>query len=105
MINLNKPLEQVDYNVIPHDMIDNENAWQVQLLTGDYKGKSLVFTGIEYNGSNQTLRFLLDVLDVDNNLEPATSDLEDYAFEILEDIIKKGIADGSILLNDQDSSN
>ena len=105
MINLNKPLEKVDYTVTPLEFVHDDSAWQVQLLTGDYKGKNLVFTNIEYNGSNQTLRFLLDVLDVDNNLEPATSDLEDYAFEILEDIIKKGIADGSILLNDQDSSN
>lgn len=105
MINLNKPLEQVDYNVTSLDLVDDENAWQVKLLTGEYKGKSLVFTSIEYNGSNQTLKFLLDVLDVDNILEPTSADLEDYAFEILQDIIKKGIADGSIILNDKNADN
>jgi hypothetical protein len=105
MIDLNKPLELVDYTVTPLEFVHDENAWQVKLLTGDHKGKNLVFTGIEYDGNKQTLRFLLDVLDLDNNLEPTSADLEDYAFEILQDIIKKGIADGSIILNDKDSSN
>lgn len=105
MINLNKPLEDVDYKVIPIDIIPDENAWQVELLAGEHKDKKLVFTKIEYDGDKQTLRFMLDVVDADNNFEKASPALEDYSFLILQDIIKNGIADGSILINDQDSSN
>lgn len=105
MIDLNKPLEEVDYKVTSLDVIPDDNAWQVELLTGEHKGKRLVFTNIDYDGKKQTLRFMLDVVDMDNNFEKASPELEDYGFAILEDIIKHGIADGSIVLNDKDSSN
>ena len=105
MIDLNKPLEEVDYNVIPIKIIEDENAWQVELLRGDHKNKKLVFTNIKYDGKKRSLKFLLNVVINGETLEKPTKDLEDFAFKILEDIINNGIADGSVVFNDQDSSN
>lgn len=105
MIDLNKPLDKVDYRVIPLQVEGEQEYWQVLLLKGDYQDKKLVFTNIEYDGNNNTLKFLLDVVDKDDVWEKATPELEDLAFTILQDIIKSGLVDGSVVFDDQDSSN
>jgi hypothetical protein len=104
MIDLEKPLEGVDYTLIPIAIIDDENAWQVQILRGKYADNYFVFTGIEYNGKTQQLKFKLDVVK-DNEWVAADQSTQDYAFDILTDIIRKGIVDGSLVINDKDSSN
>lgn len=101
MINLDKPLEAVDYKIEPIPQLDNQYAWQIKLLAGPFKDKSLVVTNIEYSGKTHKLRFMLDVYS-DNIIEPATPEVEDLAFEILQDIIRKGIADGSVVIYDKD---
>jgi hypothetical protein len=105
MIDLNKPLDGVDYRVISLKHPNEEDFWQVVLLKGEHQDKKLVFTNIEYDGKNNTLKFLLDVVDEDGVLEKATPELEDLAFKILQDIIKSGLVDGSVVFDDQDSSN
>ncbi len=104
MIDLEKPLEGVDYSVIPISSIRDENAWQVQVLRGKYADNYFVFTGIEYNGKTQQLKFKLDVVK-DNEWVVADESIQDYAFDILTDIIHRGIADGSLVINDKDSNN
>ena len=105
MIDLNKPLDEVDYRVISLKTADEDDFWQVVLLKGEHQDKKLVFTDIEFDGRNGTLKFLLDVVDEDGVLEKATPELEDLAFNILQDIIKSGLVDGSVVFDDQDSSN
>lgn len=104
MIDLTKPLDQLDYKVVPINAIQESNAWQVVVLRGDHKDKNFVFTDIEYNGKTNNLRFSLDVVK-NGNFEQTTPELEDLAFNILEDVIKRGIVDGSVLFDDKDSSN
>ncbi len=104
MIDINKPLEGVDYTVVPISFIKDENAWQVQILRGLYADSYFVFTGIEYNGKTRNLRFKLDVVK-DQALVRPDPDMQDYAFDVLNDIIHRGIADGSLVINDKDSSN
>lgn len=103
MIDLKKPLEGVDYSVVPISFIDDENAWQVQVLRGDYADNYFIYTEIEYNGKTQQLKFKLDVVK-DNEWVAADQSIQDYAFNILTDIIRKGIADGSLVINDKDSN-
>ncbi len=105
MIDLNKPLDGVDYRVISLKHPNEEDFWQVVLLKGEHQDKKLVFTNIEFDGKNNTLKFSLDVVDEDGVLEKATLELEDLAFKILQDIIKSGLVDGSVVFDDQDSSN
>lgn len=104
MININTPLDQVDYKIVPIKTIEDDNAWQVLILRGEHKDKHLVFTNIEYSGRKNSLRFLLDVV-VNDKLEKASAELENFAFNILNDIIKNGLVNGSVVFDDQDSSN
>lgn len=103
MINVNKPSEGLDYVIKPIPEITNDQAWLVEVKTGPYKGYQLVFTRIEYNGKTGTIRFQLDTLS-EEEVE-ITTELEDFAFEILQDVIKTGLANGSVVLNDKDSNN
>ena len=103
MININKPSEGLDYVIEPLDNTDNTQAWMVSLKTGTYKGSSLLFTRVEYNGKRGNLRFQLDGVDANKEILDPTPAVQDYAFEILQDIIRNGIANGSIVLDDKDS--
>ena len=99
MIDLNKPCEGIDYEIVPFDKADNEQAWQVLMLRGPYAQHNFIFTGIQYNGKRQQLKFRLDVV-LNNELISADEDIQNYAFKVLTDIILNGIADGTLLIDD-----
>ena len=105
MIELDKPLDQLDYKVVPLTAIENEHAWQVQVLTGDYKNVNLIYTNIEINGKHGNLKFSLDAVDGDSMWVEVTSALQDLSFDILQDIVKRGLLDGSVVIYDKDSDN
>lgn len=103
MIDINKPSEGVDYIIKPLPEVDNSQAWIVEVKTGPFKGYDLLFTHMHYNGKTKSLRFQLDAVNQDES--KVTPELEDYGFQILQDIIKTGLANGSVVLNDKDSNN
>lgn len=104
MIDLNKLCEGIDYQIIPFPEVDNDQAWVVSILRGSYTGYRLFFTGIEYDGTSGQLRFRLDVLN-DSDFVSADGDLQNYAFDLLTDIIKNGIANGSLVIDDKNTDN
>ena len=104
MIDLNKPCEGIDYEIVPFDKADHEQAWQVLMLRGPYANYNLVFTGIEYNGKTQELKFRLDVV-YNNELLEADEALQNYSFDLLTDIIRNGIVNGSLVLDDKNTDN
>lgn len=104
MINLNKPCEGIDYEIVPFDKADNEQAWQALILRGSYAEHNFVFTGIQYSGKTQQLKFRLDVV-FNNELISADEDLQNYAFEVLTDIIRNGIANGTLVIDDANADN
>lgn len=104
MIDLNKPCEGIDYEIVPFDKGDNEQAWQALILRGPYAEHNFIFTGIQYSGKTQQLKFRLDVV-FNNELIPADEDLQNYAFKVLTDIILNGIADGTLLIHDTNPDN
>ena len=104
MIDLNKPCEGIDYEIVPFDKADHEQAWQVLMLRGPYAHYNLVFTEIEYNGKINSLRFKLDAIHNDELIE-TDKQLQDYSFDLLTDILKNGIADGSLMFNDKNTDN
>lgn len=103
MINLNKPCEGLDYTIEPLENIDNTQGWIVVIKTGVYKNTTFLYTNVEYNGKRGNIRFRLDAIDNTQNSLSVDSNLEDYAFEVLQDIIRNGLANGSIVLDDKDS--
>lgn len=105
MIDLDKPLEGVDYIIEPIDMVDNEQAWKAKVRTGPFRGLSLIYTKMQYDGKASRLKYVLDVLDKDLNRVGVDQALDDYAFNVIVDIIKTGIANGSVVFDDKDSNN
>ena len=105
MIDLEKPLEGVDYTIEPLEGLDNEQAWKVVVRKGLYKDKTLIYNQIQYNGKTQRIKYQLHVINESNELEQMTPEIDDYAFNILVDIIKTGITNGSVVLDDKDSDN
>lgn len=105
MIDLNKPCEGIDYVIVPLDGTDNEQAWQVVIQTGQFKDTAMLFTNIEYSGAKNQLKFRLDAVRVDGSDVIIDESMQDYSFSVLEDIIKTGLANGSIVIDDKDSNN
>ena len=113
MIDLNKPLEGLDYEVTRVPGHDNEQAWMVKVLRGSFKDVLIGFTNVMYDGISNNLKFKYSaavVMDdsADTNvymMDTADPQLEDYAFEVLQDIIKNGIANGSVVFDDKDTTN
>lgn len=104
MIDLDKPCEGLDYEILPFEVADNEQAWVVKVLRGTFANTMLGFTAIEFDGKSNRLKFRLDAIR-DDDLDVTGDDLQDHAFNILQDIIRNGIANGSIVFDDKDTSN
>lgn len=108
MIDLDKPCEGLDYEIQPFEQDNNEQAWFVKVLRGKWAGAMIWFTHVEYNGITSRLRFKLDAINGDSDttflLDTSDIDLQDFAFKILQDIIRNGIANGSIVLDDKNAT-
>lgn len=109
MIDLDKPCEGLDYDIQPFQHDNNEQAWFVKVLRGKWAGAMLWFTHVEFDGVSSRLRFQLNAIDGDSDqsylLDTSDIDLQDFAFKVLQDIIRNGIANGSIVFDDKDTSN
>lgn len=109
MIDLDKPCEGLDYDIQPFQQDNNEQAWFVKVLRGKWAGAMLWFTHVEYSGVASRLRFQLAGINGDSDttalLDTTDTDLQDFAFMVLQDIIRNGIASGSIVFDDKDTSN
>ena len=103
MINLEKVSEGIDYEIVPN--VEVEDRWAVQIIRGKYKGLGMVFDDIQINGKTGQLSFALSVIDIvqDDIVNSDNPDIQKFAGDIIEDIIKNGIASGAVQLNGEDS--
>ena len=95
MINLDKMSEGVDYELIPVEYVDNEAAWDVRILRGEFTETVLRFGTIKYDGERDCLTFDFRVVDSpDDELDSSSEDLQEFSGAILEDILERGINEG-----------
>jgi hypothetical protein len=95
MINLDKMSEGVDYELIPVEYVDNEAAWDVRILRGEFTETVLRFGTIKYDGERDCLTFDFRVVDSpDGELDSSSEDLQEFSGDILEDILERGINEG-----------
>jgi hypothetical protein len=97
MINLEKPCEGIHYAL--HKMpIANDQAWEVEIKEGVYKGTIIVYGNVQYDGINNKLIFKLGIRETPiqdlSNKDPA---FEDYAGILLEDLIKNNLANRTLV--------
>jgi hypothetical protein len=98
MINLEKPCEGIHYVLHRMPNVSNDQAWEVELKEGVYKGTVLVYGNVQYDGINNKLMFKLGIRETPiENLSNKDPELEDYAGIILEDLIKNNLANGTLV--------
>ena len=103
MINLDKVSEGVHYELIPN--LELEEAWAVQVIRGEYTGLGFLYEDITFDGKTGQMSFRVSGVNLETKepVEVNETKIEDFAFEILEDIVKNSIASGSIQLVESDS--
>lgn len=90
-------VELKDYELIPAE--EDEQAWAVRVLSGDYVESVLRFGTISMNRVEEgVLTFDFTVISSpDPNLSTEDENLQEYAGDLLQAIIRDGIESGSII--------
>ena len=90
-------VELKDYELIPAE--EDEQAWAVRVLSGDYVETVLRFGTISMNRVEEgVLTFDFTVISSpDPNLSTEDESLQEYAGDLLQAIIRDGIESGSII--------
>lgn len=95
--------ENEDYTLVPLE--EHEDAWGVRLDTGPFPETVVIFGAIGFNKVKDKLTFNFEVYSSpDPDLTPENEKLQEYCASVLEEIIVKGIDDGSVELKDPDES-
>tara|TARA_Y200000002_G_scaffold377952_1_gene384419 strand:+ start:1994 stop:2290 length:297 start_codon:yes stop_codon:yes gene_type:complete len=96
-------IELKDYELIPSD--EDEQAWNVRALTGKFNETILRFGSIAFNESKEgvmTFNFHI-VYSPDDNITTENVELQEYAGDLLQAIIRDGIETGSVITKEKDS--
>jgi len=90
-------IELKDYELIPAE--GDDQAWAVRILTGDYTETVLQFQAISFNRVEEgVMSFNFDVVSSpDSELTVQDTELQEYAGNLLEAIIRDGMESGSVI--------
>ena len=90
-------IELKDYELIPAE--GDDQAWAVRILTGDYTETVLQFQAISFNRVEEgVMSFNFDVISSpDSELTVQDTELQEYAGNLLEAIIRDGMESGSVI--------
>jgi hypothetical protein len=94
-IDINKVSEGVDYQLIPVDDSPNDQAWDIRILRGDFTETVIRYGNVAFNEIKDCLTFNYKVVYSPDPL--LTSDdvqLQEYAADILEDVLERAYAEG-----------
>jgi len=95
--------ENVDYELIPVDYVDNEQAWDVRLLTGIYTETVIRFGNVAVDGKADQMTFNFKVMESpDPELTSEDVDLQAVAGDTLLAIIEDSIKNNSVVIKDKD---
>ena len=95
MIDLEKVSEGIDYELIPVEYVDNEAAWDVRILRGQFAESVLRYGTIKFDGEQDCLTFDFRVVtSPDVDLDSNDVEMQDYAGSILMDILERGMNEG-----------
>jgi hypothetical protein len=98
--------EGIHYELVPADELDNEQAWNVRILEGDYVETVIRFGNIGVDIENEALTFnFMVVYTPDDTLSEDDVDLQEYAGTILDNILSNAIEQDALVMgkpNDDD---
>ena len=92
---MNDMKEGVDYELIPVEYIDHDQAWDVRILRGPFTETVIRYGTIRLDGEAEELRFDFRVI-TSPELGVSSEDLEmqKTATDILSDILERGMEEG-----------
>ena len=97
-------IELKDYELIPDP--DDHELWNVRVLSGDYCETVLKFGAISINEAGEgVMTFNFDVVSSpDPDLTVDNVELQEYAGDLLQAIIRDGIETDSVIMKERDAS-
>ena len=94
-------IELQDYELVPSD--EDEQAWNVRLLTGMFIETVLRFGAISLNEEGiMSFNFHI-VSSPDPNLTTESVELQEYAGDLLQAIIRDGMETGSVVTKEKEN--
>lgn len=94
-IDVDKVSDGIDYELIPVEYVDNEAAWDVRILRGEFTETVIRYGTIRFDGERDCLTFDFRVVTTPHfDLDSNNTDLQEFAADILEDILERGIQEG-----------
>lgn len=97
-----KVTEDIDYQLIPSEGSDNDQAWDVRILRGDFAETVVRFGNIRFDDDNDCLRFNYVIqYTPDETLTEEREDLVSYVGDILESVLENAIDEGTLLENER----
>lgn len=96
--------ENKDYELIPADMPENDQAWDIRILTGEFNETIIRFGNVSADGKNGNIRFNFFVIYAPSEyINEDNKELQIVAGEILTDVIEHAIATDSLIMDENGS--
>ena len=107
-LNLDKPSEHLDYELISAYDTQGNEFWNVSFLRSPYEDVTIRYNNVQLDGTGGMLKFNFDVLENKNPENTLDNlDMQKFAAEVLQDILASAIEDKTIKsreVNDRDQS-
>lgn len=103
-IDVNKMSEGIDYELVPANA-DNEQAWDIRILTGDFVETVIRYGNVSFDGAEKCLKFNFKIISSpDPDLSTKDVPLQEHAADILEDVLERSYANGSLTTAEMDDT-
>lgn len=93
-INLDKVCEGIDYELVPVEDHPNDYAWEIRILKGEFVESIIRYGNISFDGTRDCLTFNFKVVYSPSEATESDVKLQEFAGDILEDILDTAIAEG-----------
>jgi hypothetical protein len=95
--------EGVDYELTPCDQVENDQAWDIRVLRGEFVESVLRFGNISFNEENDCLNFNFLVVSSPNSSATEENEtLQIFAGDILQSVLEDAIANDALLTKEKD---
>lgn len=103
---IRKMSEGIDYALVPSVQAENDQAWDVRILEGEFVESVIRFGNIAFDGEKDCLNFnFVLVSSPDGDLNEDNEKLQEFAADVLASILEEAASSGSLVLgNPEDES-
>lgn len=99
-LDLDKPSQGVDYELVPAYAQDGSQTWEIMIYRAPFGGSKIRYNNVQLDGEGDEtqLNFNFDVIETEypELVNDENAELQQFAADILIDVIELAIKDGSI---------